>query len=118
MAQIRAALNGMAGEATAGRQPPPPHIGSGDSDGSAIPAGAGLLLSVATLLLVGLCVYRQSRKGRHARAVSQLYDDIHVAGGGETPWFETRIYIEHEDISCDFTMRVEYAELTSRVRPH
>ena len=72
---------------------PSPHIDEGgESDASAIPAGAGLLLVVATLLVAGLCAYRHRQKGRHARAVSQLYDDM-AAASGETPWFETRVYI-------------------------
>ena len=113
MKQVRAALKAAAEEGTAVEKPSPHIDGDGESEGSAIPAGAGLLLVVATLLVAGLCAYRRRQKGRHARAVSQLYDDM-AAASGETPWFETRVYIEHEDISCDFTMRVEYAELSSR----
>jgi hypothetical protein len=82
------------------------------SGGVSLVAGAGVLLGLAALLLLARCAHRELRKVARA---SRLFDV--TLGAGEVPWFETRIYVEDDELTCDFTMRVELAELSSRVRP-
>jgi len=70
------------------------------------------LVSLVAMLLIGLCMLRR-RKGAHVRSsTSPMYDG--QLGPGEVPWFQTHIYIEDGDLTCDFTMRVEYSEMNSR----
>lgn len=80
--------------------PPPP----ADSDFAAI---IGLLLALAAA--VQLCVFVGGRLLRPSagRTSSRAYEGI-----GENV-FETHIWIESADVSCDFTMRLEYEELGS-----
>ena len=71
-----------------------------------------MLLAVAVLASAGLWWRHQQSQSKRKRAAAARYD-IEYANEDE-PWFETQIFIEDEDLSCDFTMRVEYAELSSR----
>ena len=71
--------------------------------------GSGLLLSLTTFLLIGCCVLQ-----RHRASVAATPFDGQLKEG-ETSWFETQIFLESIEVSCDFAMRVEYAELLSRV---
>lgn len=90
-----------------GRAPPGPKEPADGGSGSwMLAAAAGLLMSVATLVLLGLCVLRE-----HRRSTGQLYDGL---SAGETPCFETHVYIEDGEMTCDFLMRLELAELSSR----
>ena len=66
-------------------------------------------MSLATLMVA--CVFRRHRRGQRA-AAARLHD-VDIATD-KVPCFEMRIYVEDDDLSCDFTMRVEYAELGSR----
>ena len=92
--------------------PSPPAGASAGSAGSLLAAAVGLLLGLVTLIGLVKCVLRQHRRGSRS-ARSAHADEVPLAEG-EQPWFETSIYVEDDDLSCDFTMRVEHAELQSR----
>jgi len=73
-----------------------------------------MLAAAVCLLLIFLFVLHRHQASSRARAAaSGLYDADDLATD-KVPWFETRVYIEDDDLTCDFTMRVEYAELSSR----
>ena len=59
-----------------------------------------LLLSVATLVAMGLCIFlSQSKRSKRTRAAQQY--DLDFATNEAEPWFESQIYIEDDDVSCD-----------------
>ena len=71
------------------------------------------LLMLALLLLFLRCLLRRHRRGSRATVADELMEG-QLLKEGELPWFETRVYLETDELECDFTMRVEYAELDSR----
>ena len=89
--------------------PSPPAGASAGSAGSLLAAAVGLLLGLVTLIGLVTCVLRQHRRG--SRSARSAHAEEVPLGEGEQPWFETSIYVEDDDLSCDFTMRVEHAEL-------
>ena len=74
--------------------------------------GAGI--TAATILVVVIFVLRQLHKSAHrTRAARLIYSD-ETASDGQA-WFDTHIYVEDVELSCDFKMRVECEELASLV---
>ena len=70
-------------------------------------SAAGVGLVALGILALGLGAQFVRWRSARAQKPTRIYDM-------DDRWFETRVFIEDEDVSCDFTMRLTFDELSSR----